>query len=221
MRDSRNGSYATMGGWLPLGRRKVRGPGARRRARPGRRLSMGRGRVGRRWARARRRPVRRPRVRRAADLRVRLRRPYSRRIWRLLVVAKRKYSYHPPLRFDYAVDDEDAKGEYYNWFGDCRRLLGVKRVAFALASTAGCAYGLLAPAAAARVLAVAAVGTALAGLYRRSALGGVMGDFLGAPICILELAVYSTIAAEDGARADRSALARLTVVLSLPQAHGQ
>ena len=30
MRDSRNGSYATMGGWLPLGRRKVRGPGAAR-----------------------------------------------------------------------------------------------------------------------------------------------------------------------------------------------
>ena len=57
----------------------------------------------------------------------------------------------------------------------------------ALASAAAGAFGLLPPAAAARSLAVVAVGTVLAGLYGRSVLGGVMGDFLGATICILEV----------------------------------
>ena len=27
--------------------------------------------------------------------------------------------------YEYVVDDEDAKGEYYNWFGESRRLLGL------------------------------------------------------------------------------------------------
>ena len=33
--------------------------------------------------------------------------------------------------YEYIVDDEDAKGEYYNWFGDSRRLLGMPRVVYA------------------------------------------------------------------------------------------
>merc|ERR1711923_18641 len=41
---------------------------------------------------------------------------------------------------DYIVDDEDAKGEYYNWFGESRRLLGLPRVIFALASSAAFSF---------------------------------------------------------------------------------
>ena len=121
--------------------------------------------------------------------------------------------------YDYVVDDEDAKGEYYNWFGDSRRLLGPGRVAVAAASAAAIAFGLLPAAAAARALGVAAAGTAAAGEYGRSVLGGVMGDFLGATICLLEVAVYLALGA-DVDRVDRRAVARLAVVVALPQIYG-
>ena len=46
-----------------------------------------------------------------------------------------------------------------------------------------------------------------------------MGDFLGATICCLELAVYLVLAAEE-ARFDTGAFARLVFVVSLPQLYG-
>ena len=52
--------------------------------------------------------------------------------------------------------------------------------------------------------------------YGQSVLGGVMGDFLGATICVLELAIYLALAA-DASRFDASAVLRLAVVVSLPQ----
>ena len=121
--------------------------------------------------------------------------------------------------YAYVVDDEDAKGEYYNWFGESRRLLGLRRVLVALATAAAVAHALLPAAAANRALLVAAGGTAVAGEYGRSVLGGVMGDFLGATICALELAVYLALAA-DAERADARAIGRLACVVSLPQVYG-
>ena len=38
------------------------------------------------------------------------------------------------------MDDEDAKGEYYNWFGDSKRLLGLPRALFALGTAAAISY---------------------------------------------------------------------------------
>ena len=87
------------------------------------------------------------------------------------------------------MDDDDAKGEYYNWFGDSRRLLGFKRVIGAIVVGALLAYGLLPSQEATCAVCTTAVGTVLAGLYGKSVLGGVMGDFLGATICVLELAI--------------------------------
>ena len=121
--------------------------------------------------------------------------------------------------FDYVVDDADPKGDYYNWFAETRRLLGLPRVFVALATAAACAYGLLPAEAAERALLAGGVGTVISGLYGKSVLGGVMGDFLGATICMLELAVYLAIAA-DVEHADASALTQLAVVLSLPQFYG-
>ena len=121
--------------------------------------------------------------------------------------------------YDYVVDDEDAKGEYYNWFGDSRRLLGPGRVVFALLSAAAIAFGVLPRGAATRVLSVTAIGTFAAGEYGRSILGGVMGDFLGASICLLELGVYLALGA-DAARADPAAIARAAAVVALPQVYG-
>ena len=66
----------------------------------------------------------------------------------------------------------------------------------------------------------------LAGLYGKSILGGVMGDFLGATICMLELVTYLALAADREAftheRGEKalSALSWLALVLVLPQVHG-
>ena len=121
--------------------------------------------------------------------------------------------------YKYIVDDEDAKGEYYNWFGESRRLLGPWRVLLSAATAAAVSYALLPAPLAARVLLVGACGTWVAGEYGRSVLGGVMGDFLGATICMLELAVYLALAADAG-RFDGRAAAWLGGVLALPQLYG-
>ena len=113
-----------------------------------------------------------------------------------------------------------AKGEFYNWFADSRRLLGPWRVLGAIVSATIIAFGLLPVEAAMRVLAATAVGTIAAGAYGQSVLGGVMGDFLGATICVLELAIYLALAA-DASRFDASAFLRLAVVVSLPQIYGR
>ena len=117
-------------------------------------------------------------------------------------------------------DDADAKGEFYNWFGDSRRLLGPWRVLGAMLSAMIIAFGLLPVDAALRVLAATAVGTIAAGAYGQAVLGGVMGDFLGATICVLELSIYLGLAA-DASRFDASAFLRLAVVVSLPQIYGR
>ena len=128
--------------------------------------------------------------------------------------------------YKYVVDDEDAKGEYYNWFGESRRLLGISRVLVALATAAAVAYSILPPAHAARALLATAAGTVVAGEYGRSVLGGVMGDFLGATICVLELVVYLAISAEIAPSgtalglAQRRAIGWLALVVSLPQVYG-
>jgi hypothetical protein len=92
-------------------------------------------------------------------------------------------------------------------------------VLLAILTAIAIAYGVLPPDAAGRVVAVVGVGTFAAGQYGQSVIGGVMGDFLGATICILEVAIYLAICAE-AERADVSALSRLLVVLTLPQVYG-
>ena len=121
--------------------------------------------------------------------------------------------------YAYVVDDEDAKGEYYNWFGESRRLLGIYRVLLALVTACAVAFAVLPSDAACRALITAGLGTALAGEYGRSVLGGVMGDFLGATICMLELAVYLAIGA-DLAKADGKAISWMVGVVATPQVYG-
>ena len=148
--------------------------------------------------------------------------------------------------FEYVVDDADAKGEYYNWFGDSQRLLGLWRVLAAAAAAAAVAFACCYDAAA-RAMAVVAVATPIAGLYGQSIIGGVMGDFLGATICVVEVAIYVAIGADlppfdasslplppatapasfgaaaeamGQAMGDWGPLVWLAAVLSLPQVYG-
>jgi cobalamin synthase len=48
-------------------------------------------------------------------------------------------------------------------------------------------FAVLPAGAATRVMLAVAVGTWCAGIYGKSVLGGVMGDFLGATICVIEV----------------------------------
>lgn len=121
--------------------------------------------------------------------------------------------------YEYIVDDEDAKGEYYNWFGESRRLLGPARVLFAIVSAGAVAAALLPARLVGRAMGVSAIGTFIAGEYGKSVLGGVMGDFLGATICVLELAIYLAISA-DLERFDARAVSWFFCVISFPQAYG-
>eukprot|EP00931_Biecheleriopsis_adriatica_P096653 TRINITY_DN70307_c0_g1_i1.p1 TRINITY_DN70307_c0_g1~~TRINITY_DN70307_c0_g1_i1.p1 ORF type:complete len:386 (+),score=68.46 TRINITY_DN70307_c0_g1_i1:103-1260(+) len=135
-----------------------------------------------------------------------------------------------PLIFacTYVVDDEDAKGEYYNWFGESRRLLGIPRVVFSLVSSAAVAFAILPCILAARVIAMNWMVTLLAGMYGNSVLGGVMGDFLGATICMAELATYFALAADVSSFAASAEVAgwetatpflRLVALVAAPQVY--
>lgn len=123
----------------------------------------------------------------------------------------------------YVVDADDAKADYYGWFGRSRELLTPARVLAAVGTAvlvALGAYGLTARAAS--VLLVAALGTACAGAYGNSVIGGVMGDFLGATVCLLELAVYVTLTVDVDALLRRPAqllapFGRLALALAVPR----
>jgi len=128
---------------------------------------------------------------------------------------------------DYIVDDDDAKGEYYNWFADSKRLLGPLRVALSCALSCVLAFALLPAQHAQIALGTTAMCTLIAGAYGNSVLGGVMGDFLGASICMIELAVYLALAVDPAAIEARGGWARaqsaftwLAIVVSMPQIHG-
>ena len=97
---------------------------------------------------------------------------------------------------EYIVDDEDAKGEYYNWFGESRRLLGFWRVFVAASAAAAVSFLILEPFSATVALAAGAIATSLSGTYGNSIIGGVMGDFLGATICITEVMIYIALGAD-------------------------
>ena len=120
----------------------------------------------------------------------------------------------------YVVDDEDAKGEYYNWFGESRRLLGFARVLVAVATGASVSFLLLPTLQSLRVCGVYVAGTIVAGIYGNTVIGGVMGDFLGATICALEVVIYLAITA-DLARFDGQAACRLLAIVALPQIYGK
>ncbi|KAG8460596.1 hypothetical protein KFE25_011371 [Diacronema lutheri] len=99
---------------------------------------------------------------------------------------------------EYVVDADDAKSDYYGWFGRSRELLTLPRLLFALSTAVGVALAVLGPCArAAAVLLGAACATAVAGAYGRSVIGGVMGDFLGATVCSIELAIYAALTVDS------------------------
>ena len=98
---------------------------------------------------------------------------------------------------------------------------------FFVALACALAFALLSTEHAQIALGTTAIGTLIAGAYGNSVLGGVMGDFLGASICMIELAIYLALSVEPAAIEARggwaqaqSAFTWLAIVVSLPQIHG-
>ena len=131
----------------------------------------------------------------------------------------------------YVTDDEDVKGEFYNWFAECERLLGWRRVLFAWVSSLAIACLVLPPAPAAAAVITGVAVSVLAGFYGNSVLGGVMGDFLGATICMAELAIYlvlsadvarlASVASQQGLGAALFPFVLLSLIVSAPQVYAK
>ena len=111
---------------------------------------------------------------------------------------------------DYITDEEDAKGDFYNWFGESTRVLGWARVCFCILTAIVIAMLGLPQQLAVQAMICTTVFTILAGFYGNAVLGGVIGDFLGATICMTELAIYLSISGEFS-NVDFNAMARLAL----------
>jgi adenosylcobinamide-GDP ribazoletransferase len=102
-----------------------------------------------------------------------------------------------PLVFScqYIVDKDDAKGDFYSWFGRSRDLLSIARLALSCVTGFSIAAFVLGMDAAMLGGIVVIVCILSAREYGNRTLGGVMGDFLGATICITELILYFVFSA--------------------------
>jgi len=130
----------------------------------------------------------------------------------------------PPLLYtsEYVLDDDDAKKDFYIWFGQFRRVFGPVRLVASALSAAAVAFAILPPHRAAAVLGTTSVCTVFAGLYSHSVLGGVMGDFLGATTCITETAIYLILISDPARLAAASGpLLRLGVTVLTPYVYGR
>jgi nicotinate-nucleotide--dimethylbenzimidazole phosphoribosyltransferase len=94
--------------------------------------------------------------------------------------------------FDY-VDEGGPKGNYYGWFQKASKMNSIPRVVVALLSGLCISVALYGWHDSCYLFATLVFSVIFSGLYGRRILGGVMGDFLGATICITELAMLSTL----------------------------
>jgi predicted secreted Zn-dependent protease len=100
----------------------------------------------------------------------------------------------------------------YNWFAQCQRLLTPARLALATAFTTAVAFTCADAFTAAALLALCCAAAAVAWQYSHQIIGGVVGDFLGATIAVVEILVYMALAV-DWERAAESGAAGKCVVL--------
>lgn len=97
----------------------------------------------------------------------------------------------------YVVDEDDAKADFYGWFGRSQDLLSFSRVLAATLSAVAVTVVLYGPSILSAVtLIVLTCSIIFASAYARRVLGGVMGDYLGATICLVELTTYCILAAD-------------------------
>ncbi|EKX53970.1 hypothetical protein GUITHDRAFT_100220 [Guillardia theta CCMP2712] len=93
----------------------------------------------------------------------------------------------------YVIDEEDLKGGFYNWFARSKELLSVPRIVFSVVLASIIASLAIGVQQALVALAITMASSLIAGIYGNQVIGGVIGDFLGATVCMIELLIYSSI----------------------------
>ncbi|CAM9551545.1 unnamed protein product [Chrysoparadoxa australica] len=99
----------------------------------------------------------------------------------------------------YVQDEEDAKGDLYNWMAQSQRLVGPWRTAASSVSAAVISLCVLGGRLGFSAIALTICASFAAGCYGNAIIGGVMGDFLGATICITEVCVYMLLLVDTDA----------------------
>ena len=94
------------------------------------------------------------------------------------------------------VDETGPKYEFYSFMVQAKHLVSWYRVFFAILVSYAIATALYGPETAVGLVVVVLAISHLAGAWGTHLLGGVMGDFLGATICVTELVVLSLLLAD-------------------------
>ena len=97
------------------------------------------------------------------------------------------------IRTNNYVDETGPKSQFYSFMAQAKILVDWHRVGFAIFTTIAILSLLYGSVVAVEIVCLCLVLAHFAGKYATSCLGGVMGDFLGATICVTELVVYIAI----------------------------
>ena len=98
----------------------------------------------------------------------------------------------PLMHYYPYIDENGPKSAYYSYFTNARLLVTAPRVVATLGMGLSCSV-ILYGADGVYVFAAMLVVARLAGGYGTTILGGVIGDFLGATVCMTELALLATL----------------------------
>ena len=93
--------------------------------------------------------------------------------------------------FDYVDDEQGPKSSFYAFMVKAKYLVNWQRVTIAIGFGGGLAALVYNPLVAVVLVTVVLAFASAAGRFGRSVLGGVMGDFLGATICLTELLILA------------------------------
>ena len=91
------------------------------------------------------------------------------------------------------IDEGGPKANYYSWFRKASKMNSIPRVVVALLNGMFISVALYGWHDSCYLFVTLVFSVIFSGLYGQRILGGVMGDFLGATICITELAMLSTL----------------------------
>lgn len=120
----------------------------------------------------------------------------------------------------YIQDEEDAKKGLYNWFAQSQKLLTLPRIFLGTLITASIAVVAVGLDTALLLFLTTIIMTISAGYYADYVLGGIVGDFLGATICVTEAVLYMVMMVDWKGVVETEerwqALMRLVIVAALP-----
>lgn len=92
------------------------------------------------------------------------------------------------------IEEDGPKSNFYSFMIRAKFLVSIPRVFSSLLFSFAVTAALYGPVMSAKLIVAVWLFAECAGSYGRSKLGGVMGDFLGGTICLVELFIYASLA---------------------------